>query len=362
MGFTKALFYPTIDIDNDAWLKNAVLFWDEIHTIVPSTVDNPYKKDSTRFLYENEFLKPINVDSNDLLIKELAIDTINYLNTFEGRQVLTLNQDRSQLHRDKLPENVTRLFRMHPEKLAYELQYEFRDNLFSDGWLNVDSNFATFYMTLLANKIAEKNSIALLSDNSLTYNLSSLAKLDNPELMDKSRHSFHRHSHHEKYTNVSQGLLTNLIIEGIKISETTSLKDIIKFKRDNRDELGLFRSNIAKLTKDVSKDLPINAVKQQVEDIYNDDFLPSYNNFKKSLSGAGIRWTAENFMKITFFSAPTTSVPLAVMGLSTPQAILSGAAVSLLTSLVSYNLDKKEKLRNNPYSYLLAAENISKKK
>ena len=34
MAFTRALYYPTIDITNDEWLKTAVLFWDEINTIV----------------------------------------------------------------------------------------------------------------------------------------------------------------------------------------------------------------------------------------------------------------------------------------------------------------------------------------
>jgi hypothetical protein len=35
MAFTRALFYPTIDIQNEDWLKTAILFWDEISTIVP---------------------------------------------------------------------------------------------------------------------------------------------------------------------------------------------------------------------------------------------------------------------------------------------------------------------------------------
>lgn len=33
MAFTKALFYPTIDIKNENWLKTAILFWDEINTL-----------------------------------------------------------------------------------------------------------------------------------------------------------------------------------------------------------------------------------------------------------------------------------------------------------------------------------------
>ena len=35
MLFSKALFYPTIDIHDEEWLKTAYLFWDEISTLVP---------------------------------------------------------------------------------------------------------------------------------------------------------------------------------------------------------------------------------------------------------------------------------------------------------------------------------------
>jgi hypothetical protein len=97
-------------------------------------------------------------------------------------------------------------------------------------------------------------------------------------------------------------------------------------------------------------------LKQQVEDIYNDEFLPSYNNFKKALNSAGIKWSADNLMKVSFFSTSATAIPMTLLGLSLPHALLAGAGVSVISSLVSYNVDKKEKLRNNPYSYLLAVD------
>ena len=35
--FDSALYYPTKDIHNEAWLKSAALFWDRIETIVPES-------------------------------------------------------------------------------------------------------------------------------------------------------------------------------------------------------------------------------------------------------------------------------------------------------------------------------------
>lgn len=41
MSYTKALYYPTIDIEDSEWMKTAILFWDEINTIVPESQPAP---------------------------------------------------------------------------------------------------------------------------------------------------------------------------------------------------------------------------------------------------------------------------------------------------------------------------------
>lgn len=356
MGFTKALYYPTIDITNEDWLKSAVLFWDEINTIVPSSISNPYHENTTQFLSDEGILRPLQVNPELDVVDELTTDTINYLNTNEGFQLLTQGHGRyATIHRDKLPRDVSRLFDIHPGKLPYEIHHMLRHNMTRNGWFRVGSDFAAFYMTLLANKICDTKSIALLTDNPLTSNLTDKVRLDNQIAIKGRDYEFHQHRHHEKYIHLAQGLLTNLIIEGVKIKSSSSLVDIVQFKRKHRDELGLFRTNVAKLTQNVSKDKPFEAIRQEVEDIYNDEFLPAYNNFKKALSGSGIKWVSDNFMKVSVISTSATALPMALLGLALPQALIAGAGVSLITSLISYNEDKKEKLRTNPYSYLLAA-------
>jgi len=355
MGFTKALFYPTIDIPNEDWLKNAVLFWDEINTIVPSSIVTPYQEQTTQYLSDEGILKALPVNPDNDFIEDLTTDTLNYLNTNEGFQLLTQGQgDRSVIHRDKLPREISRIFDIHPEKLPYEIQHQLHRSLTEEGWFRVDSNFAIFYMTLLANKICEQKSIALLTDNPLTSNLAELVRLDNQIAIRGKDYNFHHHLRNEKYIHLAQGLLTNLIIKGIKISKASSLVDVVNFKKNHPDELGLFRTNIAKLTKDITNGTSFEALKQQVLDIYTDDFLPSYNNFKKALDGSGIKWVSDNFMKISVISTSATALPMALLGLALPHALLAGAGVSIISSLISYNEDKKEKLRTNPYSYLLA--------
>ncbi len=45
MAFTKSLYYPWIDIREDSWIKNAALYWNEIQTIVPRSIESPYSLD-----------------------------------------------------------------------------------------------------------------------------------------------------------------------------------------------------------------------------------------------------------------------------------------------------------------------------
>lgn len=359
MGFTKALFYPTIDIHNEDWLKNAILFWDEINTIVPESIDDPYQETSTRFLHDEGLLRPVKVNPSDDLIEELSTDTLNYLNTNEGFQLLTQGQGNSYvIHSDKLPREVSEIFDIHPEKLPREIQRRLQHNLKDGGWFAVNSNFALFYMTLLANKICEQKSIGLLSDNSLIANFTDKVRLDNQIAIRSRRNQhFYPHRDNEKYIHLAQGLLTNLVIGGIRVLKNSSFNDILDFKKRHSDELGHFRTNIGKLTEKVSEEKPLEAIQQEVEDIYKDEFLPSYNNFKSALNSSGIKWISDNFMKVSVVSTSATGLPMALLGLGLPQALLAGAGITLITSLVSYNQDKKEKLRTNPYSYLLAVEN-----
>ena len=60
---SQALFYPWIDIRNDAWLKTSLLYWDSVRTIVPESIDAPYSTETGRVLEGTGFLVPLRVHS-----------------------------------------------------------------------------------------------------------------------------------------------------------------------------------------------------------------------------------------------------------------------------------------------------------
>ena len=273
-----------------------------------------------------------------------------------------------QKHSDKLPEFLKEMTKIHPEKLPNEVLKCF-SRTFSKSkktdYLNVDARFANFYMTLLATNLSDKSGVALLTSESSNNRLSTAARLDAQFSIRRERPRYYNYRygrHINMPRSLAQGMLADLIIEKITIDPETSVSAILRFKRNHSDELGRFRVKIDELTKNIGDDQPINILRQKVKDIYLNEVSPAINALKGTLTDIGIKWAADNFLKISFFSTGSTSIPLTLLGIGVPYALLVGAGVSLTSSAILYNREKAEKLRQNPFSYLVAAEKELKSK
>lgn len=361
----QALFYPWIDIQDEAWLKTSILYWDSIQTIVPESINSPYSTETAQALQATEFLIPLRVHSSMQEIEELTGDVLTYLNTSEGAGLLLAERGSlgHSIHLEKLPRQLDRLAHIHPEKLSFEIRYLLNSG--TGEWAQVDDNFANFYMTLLATRLAERTGARLLTLLPSADKLARAARLDAQingfipwRTAAADRHwreyaAFGRR--HYMHRELSPGMLAQLSIERIGIVPDTPIDRLIAFKEKYRDELALFRTKIEQLTTPISTDLPVEALRQRITDIYQDEVEPAINNLKKALKGRRIRSTAEGILKIAFLSAGSTSL-LIHSGMDIPTALLAGAGISLIVQRTLYNVDKEESLRTNPYTYLLSAE------
>lgn len=356
-AFTKALYYPSIDIPNSDWLKTAVLFWDSISTIVPESYRDPYNSKDSQRLADIGFLQPIYVNSDNESVISIEDDIIGLLYSpeFMNETFMNGNISMGSIADSKMSHRLKREMRMlfdddiHPDKMSHELRRYF-SNRNADGVYYFDRAFCYIYMHLLANNICERKSIGLVTDDITS------AMFTNPIRFGKQA-SFldygYRHPNNKR--TYEQGLLLELAINGLHISPDAKLSDIINFKSKHKDELGLFRTELARLTNNISLDLSIDGVRQQVNDLYTNDFSPAFNNLKAALNGMKIKWLTDSLLKVSLFSVGTISIPF-MLGLDVPQALLAGMGISLLASATNYNVDKKQELRKNPYSYLLATE------
>lgn len=364
MAFTKSLYYPWIDIRDDAWLKNAALYWNEIQTIVPRSIEDPYSLDSAKALQDAGVLSPLHVNSDMRDIDKLLSDVIRYLKSEEGLQLLSqADREFVYLHPEKMPRGLRRLSRMHPGKMPYMLE----DMLYEldiarpgrDDFMDVDSQFADFYMTLLATKLSEQNGSGLITSATLPHNLSLKVKADAamPSIIGARDEERMMHRYWDTAPKeIAQGLLVDLMLEKISISPETPIDKIIQYRESHAAELGRFRKLVGELTSTLPDDAPLAAMQQHVSDLYLNEVGPAVDDLKKSLTGSRIKWLANSWMKLSFISAGSSSM-LIGMGLATTNALLVGAGISMVGSGILYNVNKQDSIRGNPYSYLVGLEN-----
>lgn len=364
MSFSTALYYPWIDIRDEGWLKNAALFWDQIRTIVPESIREPYSSETALALADAGALAPLRVRSDMEEIKALVPDIVRFLESSEGAELLLSGRRGlpTYVHLQKLPEDLQRLTRIHPEKLPYEIHHIIRDITDRPGregeWMEVDNAFADFYMTLLATRLAERTGAGLLTPMAASHRLSIAAKADSPLSGFIRRASLYEMEfdawgpRRGMPATLAQGMLVDLIIEELGVDPETPLKKVLKFREDHAAELGRFREEIASLTSSIEGELPAESLRQSVADVYGNRVKPALDELKAALRGSRIKYLAGGFMKVAFLSAGSSSA-LVGAGLSVPQALLVGAGLSMTAATILYSVDKKESLTNNPYSYVL---------
>ncbi len=368
---TQALYYPWIDIRDEAWLKTALLYWDSVRTIVPESIEAPYSTDTGRILQDADFLVPLRVHSGMDEIEDLAADVLTYLETAEGAELLFAAPSgrREDIHVEKLPYELRRLTEIHPEKLPYALHDLLHDLATPSGrgqdWVRVDEKFANFYMTLLASRLSERVGARLLTSLAPADKLAVVARFDAQlnGVIPRNMHFRGRHwreyeafgPRHRMPRHLAPGMLANLAIERIGVAPDTPVDRLIEFREKYRDELAQFRTKIEQLAAAVEEDLTVEALRQRVMDIYTGEVAPAISNLKAALDGRRIEWLSAGLLKIAFLSAEPSTM-LVVASLGVPTALLAGAAISLVATGTMYNVAKRASLRANPFAYLLSVE------
>lgn len=360
-AFSSALYYPYIDIKDERWLRSAALFWDSIRTIVPVSHRDPYSNDFARTLCDEGVLEPVRVSSDMEEVEELTEKVLDYL-TDPASVGVMFNTDKHptrRIHPEKMSHELRELAHIHPEKLPYMIRSELERGLHDDGWLHVAPGFANFYMTLLASQLAQRLGLGLVTESSAADQLAIAVGKGKP-LGGTSTKRVGRHfdafgPRRSLPTDVAPSLLIDLMVQGISLPEHLSAKEILKFKRDHKEELAIFRKEVSRLTTDLPKDIPVEALRQAVSDQYQANVLPAMRSLRESLSAQNWDAGLNGLLKVSFFSAAPTSAAI-FAGIPTSVALLAGAGVSLTATAVMLANQRKRTKLESPYSYLLSME------
>lgn len=376
MAFSKALYYPTIDISDEGWLKSAALYWKEIYTIVPSSIKQPYRTETAKTLEQAKVLKPLVVSLYRKDIDNLDKDIEEYLKSREGQAVLLSGYSphlyspsfqrssaQSSVHETQgrkrnissilpffapvEPNDSQELFSVHAEKLPSRYADELRGALgdASAEWFEFDQGFANFLMTLLATHLSKRAGAALLTDRLVYGKLASTAQLD-----IKVASPF--------VDRTAQGTLANITLEGIRVDKTTPVEKILKFREDYGDELGQFRIKVAELTKVLSESdadsLTLEELIQQVRDIYVNNLEYVDTSIKRALNNSRIKWIAGDLLSIILFTGSYSF--FSRFGVPPALSFFIGSSAWCGLRAVLYNTEKAKTLSDNSFSYLFRAK------
>lgn len=351
--FKDALYYPFIEIPDESWLKTAVLYWDTISTIVPESI-KPYQSRTSQILSQEGILKAtfVNPDLPDLEI--VAEKVLGYLNSPEGQSFLLNieNSPDSRINVEKFTSRYKWDF-MHDRKFQNGLLHELRryglTGKIQGDWIKVPSPFAHFYMTVLATHLAAAKGRALLTDKIQAENVATKAALGVPHMPFRIPRLVSG--------KLSEGILAAFILKTISIDKDTSIKKIITFRNKNAVELSRFRSAIRTIVESLEGNIEPEALSSHIVTLYKDSVLPAIEELKSKLTDTRISCGYNNLKLSTLASASPTALGIALAGTPLgPYALVAGIGLSVVLSVANYRIQRREILRNSPFSYLITAE------
>lgn len=347
-----ALYYPTINVPNGPWLRQALLYWDEIASIVPQEWDNtvliPYSPDIEYLQSEGEF-RPIRPET---IIEQRPFSEVRELeNEFrdivesEGYQFhLGPKKDwtiDSRVHTDKVSKG---LFDYLTEKGLAKSSRKRKESL---DWYLFERKTALLYMSLLAKYLADIDpQLTIPSTDREDYrDLVYLAKANTPGFA------------------CADILCKNILPVP---QEGVSLTDILDFKHRRRTELLRFRALVDQFERDLTSANSIAEVRDvgvrftesvergvaELTDVLNDaristtvGSLRSLVSIKSPTFWSTVSVLAGKATKIADFPIGYSIVGLGIIGF-----------IEIGCHLVDRKNEQRAKLRESAFSYLYYAK------
>lgn len=348
----SVLYYPTIRIPSGQWLKQTVLYWDEVGSIVPQD-------------YGGKWLIRKSPDLEYLVGEELfhAFDPKQLMDSWQYIQEL-VDELRgiveSDLYRRLLPSIPNRLFdsEIHVDKVCYlVLDFLFGKELAreespegkrKEGWIFFERTTALLYMSLLAKCLArfdERKVITLPGTDRLEYQLLPFI---------------------QKLTMDNEVGIEVIIRDWLPIPEPgVPIQDIIAFKRKRQDELLPLQLLMLDFEQKLKKAESVEDAKQIAYE-FDLNKQKCLNDLTASLKDAKIETKYGILNALCGVSAPPLIGFLAgkiaeVTQIADPVATgIFALGLSASIALRAYYIARQnvvnEKFRNSPYSYLFHAQ------
>lgn len=356
------LYYPTINIPRKSWLRHALLYWDEVSSIVPKSYDdkilNKLSPDIHYLIDEGQFraIKPESLVHNQDNWEAFHQFRDEFMQTVKSptfRQFIKRNHKSgsSRIHIDKIARNG--VARIHNNKttdgIFHFLQEEglaMRDNKKFE-WVFFEKTTALLYMSLLAKYLAD-------IDGEQTTIGTDYATYEN--------FNFKRVKEKDGFPVVSFSLDNVLPTP----KDNVPLEKILDFKRKRKQNLIHFKKHLSDFQIKISKTKSQTELKE-VAITFQESLVTGVEDLRAVLGDAKIDSGLKSFKSLINLKSPTM---LATAGaflnnkldlISLPvhfTAIgLSGiGAIELTCNYIELRNKQRAKERESPFSYIYQAQ------
>ncbi len=320
-GYRRALYYPSMNVRDEGWLKSALLYWENIETIVPLDVAEPYQGYTQQACAEAGLLIARHVARMPEAIKSVSRSLI----AADWNAIREYMTDHHFFGMDPRASDTL----LHVEKMTYDLQAVLeREGLVGgrggDGWIQANPYFADFYMSCLADEVAFRLGASSVTDQRKEFGFQ-LCKQMADRAIDNALQN-------------APSALVQIAFRKLKIDDDTPIAKILKFRQDHSEELARFRGAMRELAKRVEGLEPDRDLSATLDDIWETDVEPSLLELTDTLAAGGIGARIEGVIRMI------GAVAVGQFG----EAF--GQGRNLFASFTS--VPRKAK-RANPYAYLV---------
>lgn len=149
MPYRVLLYYPTINIPNDDWLRTAILYSDKVGTIVPTFFDENDLSDEMRFLYDEGLYNPYPALSMSTTTENYKLFEKNFFNKIDSQEFAKISKNW----------NSNNAFHVFLDKLSPSVKEFLQDKGLlkrsSDYQVLVEEKCSVIYFAMLSSLIAE---------------------------------------------------------------------------------------------------------------------------------------------------------------------------------------------------------------
>ncbi len=323
------LYYPNIAIENPQWLRQSVLYWDEVGSIVPRRqVEKTLNIRGIRELYENGVYRPFTPDHYVSKNHAVAKEFMSYI-PFFTKVTAGIKAKTSLIYESKILPDLADLL------IDRDFAQRFQNQLLMDERLSM------LYMSLLAKHMSNDDETAL-----------TIPGTDLPAYLDLL------------FPKTQRGIPgLNLTLRDILPvpTEAVSISKILRFKEKYKDELFKLRAVLYEHQDNLKKATE----KSEVLDLsgrFVEFIQVELSSLGKALHGDRLEFRLGTLSNLFALATPSL-VANAIQGLpdqtkltiSVAGTIFSGAVI-MGQHFVSAHNKKQERLRSNSFSYLYLAK------